>query len=106
MGGARCSYRQAAVADRRSGGSLGFGPISVANGVAYACSLDPVQGTMYAFDAASGRILWSFASGASCAGGASIVDGTVYWGTGYGKYVIFGFPFTPGNKLYAFEVKN
>ena len=34
------------------------------------------------------------------------MDGTVYWGTGYGKYVIFGFPFTPGNKLYAFEVKN
>jgi len=89
-------------------GILGYdlGPVSVANGVVFACSVDPVNGTMYALDAATGEILWSFSSGASCIGGASVVDGTVYWGTGYGKYVVLGFPFTPSNKLYAFEVKD
>jgi polyvinyl alcohol dehydrogenase (cytochrome) len=71
-------------------------PASVANGVMYACSGDPA-GYMYALDAATGAVLWSFASGGTCGGGASIVRGTVYWGSGYSS--LGG----PGNdKLYAF----
>ena len=58
------------------------GAVSVANGVVYACSLDPM-GRMYAMDAATGDIVWSFESGGSCNSGAAIARGTVYWGSGY-----------------------
>jgi polyvinyl alcohol dehydrogenase (cytochrome) len=75
------------------------GPVTTANGVAYACSLD-ATGRMYAFHGATGAVLWSFASGGSCLSGAAIVDGTLYWGSGYSN---FGFG-TPNNKLYAFAL--
>jgi polyvinyl alcohol dehydrogenase (cytochrome) len=48
-------------------------------------------------DAATGKILWSFASGGSVIDGPSIVDGFVYWGSGYR----IG---TNNNKLYAFAI--
>jgi len=74
------------------------GPVASANGVVYGCSLDP-SGMMAAMNAATGAILWTHASGSSCLGGAAIVDGTVYWGTGYRT---FGPLTTPGNRLLAF----
>ncbi len=78
------------------GGSTS-GPVTTANGVVFGCSLDP-QGHMYAIDAATGVILWSFASGGSCLSGAAISNGTLFWGSGYSN---FGFG-TPNNKLFAF----
>lgn len=78
------------------GGSTS-GPVTTANGVVFGCSLD-AQGHMYALSAATGQVLWSFASGGSCLSGAAISNGTVYWGSGYSN---FGFG-TPNNKLYAF----
>ncbi|HEX9515013.1 MAG TPA: hypothetical protein VF940_02440 [Streptosporangiaceae bacterium] len=39
-----------------------------------------ITGPDHALDAATGKILWSFASGGSVTGGASIVGGSVYWG--------------------------
>lgn len=72
-----------------------MGAVSVANGVLYAPSF---SGNMHALDAKTGKILWTFASGGSVVDGPSIVNGTVYWGSGYKKI-------TPGitnNKLYAF----
>jgi len=75
------------------------GPVTTANGVVYGCSLD-ASGHMYAFNGATGAVLWSFASGGSCLSGAAIVDGTLYWGSGYRN---FGFG-SPNNKLYAFTV--
>jgi polyvinyl alcohol dehydrogenase (cytochrome) len=72
--------------------------LTVANGVLYAGSQ---SGDMLAIDAASGKILWNFASGGTVMGGPSIVDGTVYWGSGYNFLVITG---TPNNKLYAFAL--
>jgi len=75
------------------------GPVSVANGVVYACSLNPVGANMYALDAATGQIMWSFASGSSCLGGAAIANGTVYWGTGYRAFAPLS---TAGDRLYAF----
>lgn len=78
------------------GGSTS-GPVTTANGVVFGCSLDP-QGHMYALNAASGAILWSFTSGGSCLSGAAISDGMLFWGSGYSN---FGFG-TPNNKLYAF----
>ncbi len=77
-------------------GALDTGSISVANGVVYGGSL---SGYMYALDAASGKILWSFNSGGSVIDGPSIVDGVVYWGSGYGR--IGG---TGNNKVYAFSL--
>jgi len=76
-----------------------MGPVSGANGVIYGCSMDD-RGHMYAFDAATGSILWDFVSGANCNGGATIVDGMVFWGTGYDAFAVSG-----GNAaqaLYAF----
>lgn len=81
-----------------NGGSTS-GPVTTANGVVFGCSLDP-QGYMYALNAATGAVLWQFASGGSCLSGAAISDGTVFWGSGYSN---FGFG-TPNNKLYAFEL--
>jgi polyvinyl alcohol dehydrogenase (cytochrome) len=77
-------------------GSIDFGAVSVANGVVYAGSQGS-PGYMYALDAATGKILWSYASGGSVIDGPSIVDGVVYWGSGYR----IG---THNKKLYAFSV--
>ena len=79
-----------------NGGSTS-GPVTTANGVVFGCSLDP-NGYMYALDAATGDVLWSFASGGSCLSGAAISDGMLYWGSGYSNLGIG----TPNNKLYAF----
>jgi polyvinyl alcohol dehydrogenase (cytochrome) len=79
--------------------AMNTGPVSSANGVVFAGALDAI-GTMYALDGASGNILWTFRSGGSVNSSPAIVDGVVYWGSGYKK--ISG---TPNNKFYAFEVK-
>src|SRR5258708_12294390 len=39
-----------------------------------------ITGPDHALDAATWKILWSFASGGSVTGGASIVGGSAYWG--------------------------
>ncbi|NEQ18885.1 MAG: PQQ-binding-like beta-propeller repeat protein [Microcoleus sp. SIO2G3] len=54
---------------------------------------------MYALDAKTGKILWGFSSGGSVVAGAAVVNGTVYWGSGYSRYGR-----VPNNKLYAFTV--
>lgn len=73
-----------------------------------------VDGTMRAYSSADGRVLWSYSSnrpfdtvngvegrGGSLGGpGPTVVDGMVYWGSGY---AILGT--TPGNVLLAFEVE-
>jgi polyvinyl alcohol dehydrogenase (cytochrome) len=78
--------------------AMNQGAVTVANGVMYAGALDQ-EGTMYAFNAATGDILWSFASGGSVNSGAAVVNGVVYWGSGY--TALGG---TPGTHLYAFAV--
>ena len=84
-------------------GNVNQGPVTVANGVVYACSLDD-DGHMYAMDAASGEVLWSFASGGSCNAGAAVVNGTVYWGSGYASLAGF-LGSTGNNQFYAFELQ-
>jgi polyvinyl alcohol dehydrogenase (cytochrome) len=73
------------------------GQVSAANGVVYAGSM---SGDMVALSAATGDLLWKFASGGSVVCGPSIVQGVVYWGSGY---LNFGFG-KSNNKLYAFTV--
>jgi polyvinyl alcohol dehydrogenase (cytochrome) len=77
-------------------GTIDRGSVSVANGVMYAGSN---SGQMYAMDSTTGKILWNFASGGSVIDGPSIVDGVLYWGSGYRN--IAG---TGNNKVYAFTL--
>jgi polyvinyl alcohol dehydrogenase (cytochrome) len=55
---------------------------------------------MRVLDAATGKILWTFSSGGSVLDGPSIVNGTVYWGSGY-QGITGGIH---NNKLYAFTL--
>jgi polyvinyl alcohol dehydrogenase (cytochrome) len=57
-------------------------------------------GQMYALDAVTGNILWRFESGGSVLDGPSIVNGTVYWGSGYRKIA----PGIGNNKVFAFSL--
>jgi len=77
-------------------GTIDRGSVSVANGVMYAGSN---SGEMYALDATTGNILWNFASGGTVIDGPSIVDGALYWGSGY--RIIAG---TGNNRVYAFTL--
>jgi polyvinyl alcohol dehydrogenase (cytochrome) len=70
--------------------------VSVANGVVYAGSN---SGEMYALEATTGNILWNFASGGTVIDGPSIVEGALYWESGYQE--IAG---TGNNKVFAFAL--
>lgn len=72
-----------------------IGALSVANGVLYAGSLDSA-GEVHALDAATGKILWSYASGGSVIDGPSIVNANLYWGSGYSRNG------TGNNRVYDF----
>jgi polyvinyl alcohol dehydrogenase (cytochrome) len=79
-------------------GAIDMGAVSVANGVMYAGS---GTGAVYALDTITGNILWSFASGGSVIDAPSIVDGAVYWGSGYRT----GPKGIGNNKVYAFTLR-
>ncbi len=85
-------------------GAIDLGPMTVANGVVYAPSMGAGASmpTMVALDAATGVRLWSYPAGSSVNAGATVVNGIVYWGSGYGR---FGLPgFEPNNQFYAFSL--
>jgi polyvinyl alcohol dehydrogenase (cytochrome) len=84
-------------------GAISVGALAVADGVVYASSMAGAASapTMFALSASTGQTLWSFASGASVNAGATIVDGEVFWGSGYTNLGIPGF--TGNNKFYAFS---
>ncbi len=71
------------------------GSVSVANGVMYA---EDTAGDFVALDAATGQILRNFNSGGAAFNAPAIVDGALYWSSGYS---------TTGqtnNKVYSFWV--
>ncbi|MEU5313631.1 PQQ-binding-like beta-propeller repeat protein [Streptomyces sp. NPDC021562] len=75
------------------------GPLAVTNGVVFAPSAAGAGNNMFALNAATGAIVWRFASGGSVLAGAAIADGTVFWGSGYSNL-----PGLTGNdKFYAFQ---
>src|SRR5262249_32433744 len=88
-------------------GSVDIGPMTVANGVVYAGSMAGAANlpTMFALDAGTGATLWSLWAGSCVNAGATVVNGVVYWGSGYAH---LGFPgFTGGlgtAKFYAFSL--
>jgi polyvinyl alcohol dehydrogenase (cytochrome) len=75
---------------------VAMGPVSVANGVVFGGSMDQ-EGNMYALDARTGEVLWSFKSGGSVMSAPAVVDGVLYWGSGYDR----GFN---NNKFFAFSL--
>ena len=78
-----------------------LGPVTVANGVVYASSMAQTGSDMYALSAASGQILWQYSAGSSVNAGPAVVDGSVYWGSGYAKSK----PEGDGNtKFFAFSI--
>ncbi|MFL5925974.1 MAG: PQQ-binding-like beta-propeller repeat protein [Gaiellaceae bacterium] len=65
-------------------------PVSSANGVVYAASMAKSGNQMYALDSATGAIVWSFGAGSSVNAAPAIVDGSVYWGSGYSRSGVEG----------------
>lgn len=86
--------------------AVDIGPMTVANGVVYAPSTAaaktgaPSMPNMFALDAKTGEVLWSYDTGQSVNAGAVVVGGVVYWGSGYGRLGFRG----GLNKFYAFSV--
>jgi polyvinyl alcohol dehydrogenase (cytochrome) len=78
------------------------GAVTVANGVVFGGSMEKRarKPTMFALDAVTGEILWRFASGASVNSGPAVVDGVVYWGSGYPRLKTG----SANDKLYAFTL--
>lgn len=80
-------------------GASDLAALTVANGVVYAGSMAHTGPQMYALRATTGQILWEFAAGGSVVGGPAVVDGSVYWGSGYARTGGIG-----NDEFYAFEV--
>ncbi len=66
-------------------GAFPKGAVTVVNGVVYGCSTAPT-GPLYGFDAATGKLLWSFDGGASCDTRATVIGDSVYWAAGKTLY--------------------
>ena len=82
-------------------GCWALGPASVANGVVFVGSMDvnPQNPTMFALDASTGEVLWSFVAGSSVNAAPAISGKSVYWGSGYSHLG------TGNNKLFAFSIQ-
>jgi polyvinyl alcohol dehydrogenase (cytochrome) len=73
--------------------------LTVANGVLYAGSMAHTGNQMYALNTATGDILWQYAAGGSVVAGPAVVDGTVFWGSGYARTGGVG-----NDQFYAFSI--
>lgn len=98
------------TADPQHAADLGY--VSTANGLMFVGSTAATGDDMYVLDAANGKILWRFASGGSVSSGAAIVNGTVYWGSGYYRATqcpngtgTLKYCVVSNDKLYAFHVR-
>jgi polyvinyl alcohol dehydrogenase (cytochrome) len=78
------------------------GMMTSANGVVFAGSMagGADNANMFALDAATGEILWQFPSVGSVVAGAAVVDGRVYWGSGYTQW-----DGVESNMLFAFGLE-
>jgi polyvinyl alcohol dehydrogenase (cytochrome) len=77
-------------------------PVSSANGVVYAASMAKQGNQFYALDGATGKILWAWPAGSSVNSGPAIVNGSVYWGSGYARAGAEG---SGNNQLFAFTLR-
>ena len=76
-----------------------IGPTTETDGVVFAGTFIAGQDNMFALEAATGRQLWAFQASGVVNSGPAIVNGTVYWGSGYP-----GSPRWYSTKLYAFSI--
>jgi polyvinyl alcohol dehydrogenase (cytochrome) len=91
---------------RTSAGCMALGPASVAGGVVFAGSMDTNKAdpTMFALDASSGKILWSFIAGSPVVAGPAIVGNSVYWGSGPTTLLATNLGFPSNNQLFKFSI--
>jgi polyvinyl alcohol dehydrogenase (cytochrome) len=81
--------------------ALPLAAVTIANGVLYCASM---SGAMYALNAATGATLWSFQAPGSVNAAPAVVDGTLYWGSGYHNFPA-GAPLgTASNMFYSFAL--
>jgi polyvinyl alcohol dehydrogenase (cytochrome) len=78
--------------------AMALGPMTVADQVVFAPSM---SGDMVALDSATGATLWSYHANGSVVAGPAIVNGVVYWGSGYSNLTLG----TGNNQLFAFSIK-
>jgi polyvinyl alcohol dehydrogenase (cytochrome) len=76
---------QTEVVSGQTVGVWDLAPVSAANGIAYVASMAKGGNEFYALDGATGQILWAWPAGSSVNAGPAIVDGSVYWGSGYSR---------------------
>jgi polyvinyl alcohol dehydrogenase (cytochrome) len=76
--------------------------MTVANGVVFTGTAD---GYMVALDAASGDVLWKFQTPGTIMCGPSVVNGTVYWGSGWSGFGGSSSATLVNNVVYAFSVQ-
>lgn len=77
-------------------------PVTAANGVVYVASMAKTGNEFYALDGATGKILWVQSAGSSVNAAPAIVDGFVYWGSGYSRSRAEG---NGNNKFFAFALE-
>jgi polyvinyl alcohol dehydrogenase (cytochrome) len=77
-------------------------PVSAANGIVYVASMAKSGNEFYALNGATGKILWAWPAGSSVNAGPAIVNGSVYWGSGYARAgAVEG---SGNNKFFAFTI--
>jgi polyvinyl alcohol dehydrogenase (cytochrome) len=63
-----------------------------------------MSGYMYALDAATGATLWSYQAPGSVNAAPAVVNGVLYWGTGYHNFPAGNPLGTASNVFYAFSL--
>ena len=81
------------------GDASATGPMTEADGVVFAGTYIARHDNMFALEAETGRLLWAFEAQGVVDSGPAIVNGTVYWGSGYR-----GLPGGQSTSLYAFSI--
>ncbi|HXM44611.1 MAG TPA: PQQ-binding-like beta-propeller repeat protein [Bryobacteraceae bacterium] len=81
--------------------AMALAPTTVANGVVYVASM---SGYMYALNAATGATLWSYKAPGSVNAAPAVVNGTLYWGSGYHNFPKAAPIGTASNRFYAFSL--
>jgi polyvinyl alcohol dehydrogenase (cytochrome) len=84
-------------------GVWSLAPVTVANGILYAGSMAKLasQNQMFALDAETGAILWQYGALSSVNAGPAVVNGSVYWGSGYSRSGVEG---SGNQRLFAFSI--
>lgn len=84
---------------------IASGPVTIVNGILFAGSVAP-NGPLYAMDARTGKIVWTYNTGATIYGGASASYSCIFLGNGYsiGFAKQFHPTWTSGNSVFAFCV--